>query len=164
MSKKLKYLLSIVVVLTTIATSTLIIIPIWYEDEIIKLIKEESNKNLKAELDFKNIDLSLISTFPSLKLELNQLTLTGKDTFRDIKLIELDQLAVNLDLWKIIIDGNYEINSIFLNKPSLHIKVLKDGKANYDIYNSSDSSTRVYKFLHRRFLFFKRKIYNPNWK
>ena len=43
--------MSIVVVLTTIATSTLLIIPTWYEDEIIKLIKEESNKNLKAELE-----------------------------------------------------------------------------------------------------------------
>ena len=160
MSKKLKYLLSIVVVLTTIATSTLLIIPTWYEDEIIKLIKEESNKNLKAELDFKNIDLSLISTFPSLKLELNQLTLTGKDTFRDIKLIELDQLVVNLDLWKIITDGNYEINSIFLNKPSLHIKVLKDGKANYDIYNSSDSSTENTDYAVESSTAFKLKIKN----
>lgn len=116
--------------------------PIIYKDDIIELIKEQSNENLNADLNFDDIDLSLLSTFPSMTLDLNNLTISGKDTFADIKLLDLNKLSLKLDLWKIVIDGEYEVKSISLDKPKIYVKVLSNGMANYDIYNSSDTTSQ----------------------
>lgn len=136
---KFKYLIRAISTLLILIVAILAIVPVIYKDDIIKLIKDQSNENLNAELNFEKIDLSLLSTFPSMTLEINNLTISGKDTFENLKLVELNQLTLNLDLWKIVFDGDYEVKSILLIEPKIHIKVFSDGLANYDIYNSLDT-------------------------
>ena len=137
---KSKYILKGFLLLILLLISVIVIVPIIYKDDIVKLIKEQSDEYLDSDVDFKNLDISLLSTFPSMTLEIDNLTISGKDTFKNLKLVDLNNLTIKLDLWKILIDNEYEVKSISLDQPKIHVKVLKDGTANYDIYKSTDTT------------------------
>ena len=140
---KSKYILRGFLILFLLIIATISIVPLIYKEDIIKLIKQQSDHHINADLSFDDLDLSLLSTFPSMSLEIDNLTISGKDTFQDLKLLELNSLRIKLDLWKIIIDSEYEIKSISLDEPKIHIKVLANGLANYDIYKSTDTIAEV---------------------
>ena len=140
---KSKYILRGFLILFLLIIATISIVPLIYKEDIIKLIKQQSDQHINADLSFDDLDLSLLSTFPSMSLEIDNLTISGKDTFQDLKLLELNSLRIKLDLLKIIIDSEYEIKSINLEEPKIHIKVLANGLANYDIYKSTDTVAEV---------------------
>lgn len=119
----------------------IILLPILFKDEIIQFIKDEANASLNAKLDFGEVDLSLLSTFPSFGLEINDLTLKGLNEFEDVALADIKQTKVKLDLWSVIGGDQYSISSIGLIEPKIHVKVLANGKANYDIVKSDSTAT-----------------------
>ena len=98
-----------------------------------QVIKDAANGSLNAELDFGEVNLSLLSTFPKFSLEINDLTITGIDEFEGIELLDIKQTKLKLSLWSVISGDQYEISSVGLVEPKIHIMVLEDGKANYDI-------------------------------
>ena len=136
---KFKYILKGLLILFLLLISIFSIVPLIFKDDIIKIIKQQSDQHINADIIFNDLDLSLLSSFPSMTLEIGDLTISGKDTFEDIKLLELNNLMIKLDLWKIIMDSEYEIKSISLDEPKIHVKVLASGLANYDIYKSTDT-------------------------
>ena len=121
----------------------IILLPILFKDEIVQFIKDEANASLNAELDFGEVNLSLLSTFPKFSLEINDLTLTGVDEFEGIELVEIKQTNLKLNLWSVISGDQYEISSVGLVEPKIHVLVLSDGKANYDIAISDSTDIEV---------------------
>ena len=115
----------------------LISAPFLFKDKIVAKIKEEANKNLNAKLDFGDFDLTLISSFPDFKFTLNKLSLVGINDFAGDTLIATDKLMLNINLMSVIKGEQYKINSIVLEHPTILAKVLKDGKANWDITKPS---------------------------
>ena len=99
----------------------IILLPILFKDEIVQFIKEEANSSLNAELEFGEVDLSLLSTFPKFSLEINDLTLTGVDQFEGIELVEIQQTNLKLNLWSVISGDQYEISSVGLVEPKIHV-------------------------------------------
>ena len=69
----------------------IILLPVLFKDQIVQFIKDEANASLKAELDFGEVDLGLLSTFPRFSLEINDLTLTGIEEFEGIELEDIKQ-------------------------------------------------------------------------
>ena len=118
----------------------IILLPILFKDQIVQFIKDEANANLNTELDFGEVNLSLLSTFPKFSLEINDLTLTGLDEFKGIKLADIKQTNLKLNLWSVISGDQYEISSVGLVEPKIHVMVLPDGKANYDIVKSDSTA------------------------
>jgi hypothetical protein len=141
MAKRSKYksIFKIILLLMAIMVCAAAILPFIYKDDIIRLIKKQSDEYLNADINFQDLDLSLLSTFPSMTIEIENLTIAGKDSFQDLKLVDLNKLTVKLDLWKIVMDGKYEVKSVLLDEPKIHVKVLANGTANYDIYKSVDT-------------------------
>lgn len=111
----------------------IILLPVLFKDQIVQFIKDEANASLNAKLNFTEVNLSLLSTFPKFSLEINDLTLTGVDEFEGIKLVDIKQTNLKLNLWSVISGNQYEISSVGLVEPKIHVLVLTDGKANYDI-------------------------------
>lgn len=138
-SKFLK-LLIVVVLLMGIFFSFLAFAPFFFKEDIVKFLKEQSNEHLDAELSFQELELSLLSDFPAMTLEVNQLNIKGKGDFKDIYLLNVEHLLLELDLWKILIDGKYEVHKVILDQPEIHVSVLGNGLANYDIYKTTDST------------------------
>ncbi len=110
----------------------LIVAPFIFKDKIIEKIKTVANENLNAKLDFKDVNLSLISSFPNFYLSIDDLSVVGIDEFEGLALAKVKNTALELNL-KSVIEGNYTVKSVTIDGADVYVKVLEDGTANYDI-------------------------------
>lgn len=129
MLKKVLKITGITLLVLIIAAVT---VPFLFKDKIIALVKEGANKNLNATLAFDDLDISLFSHFPKLSIELQGLSIAGKDTFKNDTLIKAKELGVSTGLMGLFAD-EISINRVWINGAKIHLRVLKDGKANWDI-------------------------------
>jgi len=137
MKKFIKITLIIIVVLVAV----IILLPIVFKGKIIDAVKEEANNNLNAKLEFTDVNLSLISNFPNITAEIENLTLTGIDTFVVDTLIDFKSLTATLDVMSIISGDEIKVKRISLINPNIYVKVLKNGLANYDIAKEDTITT-----------------------
>lgn len=121
---------------------TAIAIPFFFKDEIIAKVEEEINKNVNAKVAFEDVGLSLFRSFPDFSFRLEGLEVVGVEEFEGLRLLGVKNFDVKLDLMKAI-NGEYEIEGIHLDEPNIYVKVLKNGKANYDIAKPSTDTTTV---------------------
>jgi len=133
--KKLFIVLGIILVLLVAAV---VVLPIVLKEPITKAVKEEANRNLNATIDFKDVSISLIWSFPDLFVGVEELTIKGKDEFDGITLLYLKTLALDVDLMSAI-NGAPVINRINLAEGLANVIVLENGKANYDIVPESET-------------------------
>ena len=133
MKKLIKITLSILIVLIV----TLVAVPYFFKDDIEKFIKEEVNNSVNAKIDYSNLDLSLFSDFPNLHVKIENISVDGVQEFENIRLAEIDKFTMSLNAKKLFIDKDLEIKKIGLDGANFIIKVLKNGKANYDIAKPS---------------------------
>ncbi|HLW29580.1 MAG TPA: AsmA family protein, partial [Brumimicrobium sp.] len=117
---------------------TIIIIPIFFKDELKELALAEANKMLNAEVAVGDFDLTIFSSFPKMKLIFDDVSVTGKNEFEGIKLIDLKSFEAKLDFWSVINMEDIAVRSVKLVKPNIHVKVLESGLANYDIMKSTE--------------------------
>ncbi len=116
-----------------------------YENEVKAIVIKELNKNLQAEVkvDPKNIDLTILKTFPFCSIEFrNVLMLEAVKEKKKDTLLYADQLNLYFNirnLW----EGKYEIEKIRVNTGFLNIKLFKDGSDNYHFWKSSDKNQEV---------------------
>jgi hypothetical protein len=118
--------------------AALILIPIFFKDELKQLALDEANKMLKATVEVDDFDLTFISTFPDMTLSFDGVRITGQDDFEGIKLVDLGRLEAELGFWSVIDMENIEVRSIKLIEPKIHVKVLENGLANYDIMKTTE--------------------------
>ncbi|MBL0139632.1 MAG: membrane assembly protein AsmA [Bacteroidetes bacterium] len=115
----------------------LVAAPFLFKDKIVSKIKEETNKNLNAKVDFGDFDLSLFRSFPDFSLRLNELKVINVEPFAGDTLIYTKQLDLTVDLMSVIKGGEIKIKSVDLNSAIMNFLVDKDGKANWDIAKPS---------------------------
>lgn len=111
----------------------LIAAPFIFKDKIISIVKEETNKSLNAKVDFGEFDLSIFSSFPDFRFQINKVSVIGIDEFKDDTLAYIEQLSTDINLKSVISGGPYGINSVVIDKARILGKVLANGKANWDI-------------------------------
>ncbi len=137
--KILKRVLLIFTIFFVVLIGLAIALPIIYKDQILIKTKEEINKNVRAKVDFEDIDLSLFSHFPKFTFKLKNYRVDGIDEFEGMTLAKGESFAFTVNLWTLISQkGSFQIKSVYLEKPDIHILVLPDGKANYDIAVPTD--------------------------
>jgi hypothetical protein len=119
----------------------LVSIPFLFKDEIIDLIRKTANESLNAELNFSDADLTFLSTFPNLTLTIDDVTLEGVEEFDGVTLAQVEKTTLKLDFWAALFGDQYQIDEIYLDNPIVHIKVLENGKANYDIVKTDSTAT-----------------------
>ena len=131
-------LISVVLIILVLALA-----PVFFKDQITSIAKEQINNNINAIVDFENVNISLLRNFPNVRLGLQQFTVDGKDDFSGFRLAQANSFDVVLDLASVIFSSKpITLKSIYIDAPTVHVKVLEDGKANYDIaLPSSDSIT-----------------------
>jgi hypothetical protein len=122
----------------------LIILPFLFKDKIKELALEEANKMLKADLALGDFDLTFISTFPNMTLVMEDISLTGRNEFENVKLLDIGKFEAKLGFWSVIGGDEIEISSISLIEPHFDIRVLPDSTANYDIVKSDEEIQEEY--------------------
>lgn len=134
-SKAMKWvkriLIGFIIFLFLFVTAALTL-PILFKKQIMEAVKNAANEQLTAKINFKDVSLSLLWTFPNFSFSMKDLTITGSKEFEGLKLADIKDLSLRLNIWNVI-GGNYEVNSVILDQPKFYVKVLNNGKANYDI-------------------------------
>ena len=115
--------------------------PFIFKSKLVALVKEQANANLNAKVDFGQFDLTLISSFPDFRFKIDEVKVVGVNEFEGDTLAHLGSLSLDINLKSVLNGGPYQINSIVLDKPRLLGKILKDGKANWDIAKPSSDTT-----------------------
>jgi len=133
--KKLLYFFAFLFILLVAA---IIIVPIVLKEPITKAVKEQANANLNATIDFKEVDISLLWSFPNLYVGITELSVKGKDDFEGMTLLYLSTLELDVDVMSAL-NGSPVINSINLANGLANVLVLENGKANYDIVPEAES-------------------------
>lgn len=115
-----------------------VVLPIIYKDDVIKIVKQEINKNVNAEVNFSSVSLSLFRSFPHFSLGIQDLTVSGEDVFQYDTLAQIPQFHATIDLLSVVGSGPFKVVNITLREPKIKVVVLEDGSANYDIAAGSD--------------------------
>jgi hypothetical protein len=119
-------------------------IPTFFKDDILAAVQTKLNEQLDATVSLNpdKFSLSLFSNFPSLTIQVGDLAIVGKGDFEGDTLIAAEQLNVEANLKSVLFGDNIEVGGIKVTKPTMLVKVLPNGKANYDIY-IADSTAEV---------------------
>ena len=136
----LKKVLKISAIVLGILLLAAIILPYVFKDKIIAMVKEEANNSLNATLAFDDLDISLLSHFPKLSIELEGLSIVGHDEFKGDTLIAAGSLGISTGLMGLFQD-EISIGKVWLDEGNMNFKVLKNGKANWDIVKDTGSES-----------------------
>jgi hypothetical protein len=128
----MKTALKIIGILILVILALAILLPFIFKGKIIYVAKQEINKSVNAKVDFGDFGLSLFRSFPDFSLRMDDITVVGKSEFEKDTLADIGSLQLTVDLMSVL-SGKYEIRKIRIVKPDIHVRVLEDGKANYDI-------------------------------
>ena len=98
----------------------MLVLPYFYKDKLVELVKAEANKNLNATLDFGDVDLTFFAHFPQLTLKIEDLTLTGQGEFDGVQLVSFNSFNLVLGLGKVLAGEKIpDINQIFIDSPKV---------------------------------------------
>ncbi|NVO20430.1 MAG: hypothetical protein HXX13_12055 [Bacteroidetes bacterium] len=139
----MKKALKISAIVLGAALILLLLIPFIFKGKIVQQVQKEINANLNAKVSFEDVGLSLLSHFPDMTLKLKKLQVVGVNEFREDTLADIPALSLTINLMSVIRGSNYEVKQIYLDTPRILLKVLKDGKVNWDIAKSSGKADTV---------------------
>jgi hypothetical protein len=128
----MKKFILISLILINVVLLAAVILPVIYEDDIKAKINEEINKNVNAKVYFGSFGLGIFRDFPNLTASLDDFGVVNLAPFEGDTLLSAQSVGVGIDFWSIF-DKEFKINGITINQPKMHVKVLKNGDANYNI-------------------------------
>lgn len=132
MKKWTKRILLTLGILIVLLLAAAIILPIVFKDKIEAAVKDEVNKQLNATVNWGEWDITLLKSFPDLTVEINDVSVANQAPFEGIELARIARLIATVDIKSVFCD-RIDIKRIGLEKPRIHVKVLADGRANWDI-------------------------------
>jgi hypothetical protein len=116
--------------------------PFLFKDKLRALADKQIAQRVRAKVQYNpdDIDVTLLSTFPDLGLDIKNLRVIGLDSFSRDTLAYLPDLKVGLDLMSVVKGQQIDIKSIALDQPEISVKVLKSGRPNWDIMISDSAA------------------------
>ncbi len=130
--KLFKRLLIALVVLVVLGIGFLLAAPILFKDQVAANVKSSLNSMVEAEIDFRDINLSFLRSFPEVSLLIDDLSIVGKDTFAGKPLLTAKRTQVDVGFWSVVGgDGTYNIDAVVLDEPFVNLLVLTPELANY---------------------------------
>jgi hypothetical protein len=133
MKKAVNITLITIAALVVLLIVGILLVPILFKDRIVEVVRTELNERLDATVELTDVDITLLSTFPTLTVEVTGLEITGKGEFEGIKLWSSRSIAAGVDLLKLVRQDTITIESVEVDRPEVRIVVTEDGEANYDI-------------------------------
>ena len=133
-------LLIFVVVLVAAA----FILPVIFKDDIKAAIDREIAKSVNADVvfDADKFSLTLFRNFPNITVEMRDFGVINREPFAGEVLFATEKLEVEVNLKDVLFGDKLKIKGITLIRPIINVRVLEDGRANYDIaIPSADTTT-----------------------
>jgi hypothetical protein len=145
MKKIVKASLIVIGSLLVLIIAAAIIIPIVFKDDIKAAIDKELAASVNAEVvfDIDKLDITLFKNFPNLTVEMADLGVINREPFAGEILFATEKFGVEVNLMNILFSEQLKVKGISVIRPIINIKVLKDGRANYDVAIPSADTTAV---------------------
>ena len=80
----------------------LLLFPFIFKDKIVATLQNAVNDNLIADVVFRDVDVSFIRSFPDVHISILDLSVTGRDTFFEVPLLNTRKLRFDLNVWSLI--------------------------------------------------------------
>ncbi len=141
MNKGLKWFLIIFGTFIVLFLAAAIILPAVFKDDIKAALEKQVAKSVNADVVFSDFNISFFSNFPNITAGLDDLGVMNREPFAGEILFATDKFEVEVNLADILFSDAMQIKGISLIRPVINIKVLKDGRANYDIAIASADTT-----------------------
>ncbi|QFZ55038.1 AsmA family protein [Oceanihabitans sp. IOP_32] len=121
----------------------LIAIPFAFQGQIQDVVKNFINKNLNAKVEFSDISLSFIRSFPKAQVTVSDLLITNFAPFKDETLATAKSISFTMpikEVFKKASEGPLTVNSVKADAVLLTLKTNKLGDTNYDIVKGQEAS------------------------
>jgi hypothetical protein len=136
-----KKILKVVGILLLVLVIAAVAIPYFFKDKIMSLVKTELNKQLVADVDFKDVDISLIRRFPRLAVALEDLSVVNRAPFAGDTLFAVKKIDLALNLMSVIKGDKMDIYNVSVQSPRIHAIINKQGQVNWDIMKPDTAQT-----------------------
>lgn len=141
MNKGLKWLLIIFGGFMILFLAAAIIVPAVFKDDIRAILEKEVAKNVNADVVFDDFNLSFFSNFPNITAGLDDLGVMNRAPFAGEMLFATEKFEVEVNLADLLFSDALQVKGITLVRPVVNVRVLQDGRANYDIAMPSTDTT-----------------------
>lgn len=140
--KKLLLILGIIFVIFLAAAFAL---PIIFKDDILAAVDKgiDNSVNAKVYYDPDKFDLTFFRNFPNVTVAMGDFGVIGIEEFAGDTLADIHSFDLIVNLKSLIFDDQPRISGIHLDQPRIYVKVLENGKANYDIAKPSEEPETV---------------------
>lgn len=132
MAKWTKRILLVTGILVLLLLVAAVLLPILYKDKIEAAVKKQVNESVNATVEWGDWDLGIIRSFPNASIAVDNVRVCNKTPFEGICLADIGKVRITIGLMSLFSD-QIKVRNVALDKPFIHVKVLKDGRANWDI-------------------------------
>ncbi|MEP5341021.1 MAG: AsmA-like C-terminal region-containing protein [Algibacter sp.] len=139
----MKKVLKVLGISVLIIIALLIAIPFAFQGQIKDMVKVFINQNLNANVEFSDLSLSFIKSFPEAHVAVNDLVITNFEPFKDETFASIKDIEFTMsitELFKNASDEPIVVNSIYVNEALLTLKTDTFGNANYDIAKEDNNN------------------------
>jgi uncharacterized protein involved in outer membrane biogenesis len=121
------------------------ILPVVFKDDIKAAVDKAIAENVNADVifDVNNFDVTLFRHFPNVTAEIKELGVFNRAPFEGEHLFVVERLEIEINLKDILFGDQIRLKGITLVRPQINVKVLQDGRANYDIAVPSKDTVKV---------------------
>ncbi len=112
-----------------------------FKDEIIGFFIRESNRHINTPVDVGEIDISVLTHFPNISIDLNRVTVKESHEKNSGVLGRARLISLSFSPFDII-NKDYVLKGLHIEDAEVNLKIDKDGKPNYLIINKDTSSAK----------------------
>ncbi|GAA3646744.1 AsmA-like C-terminal region-containing protein [Flavivirga jejuensis] len=126
-----------------IILALLIATPFAFKSQIKDMVKRSINENLNAQVEFSDVSLSFIKSFPKAHVSVSDLVITNLEPFKGQTFVTSKNIALTMsimELFKTSGEDPIVVKSIAVDEILLTLKTDKFGNANYDIAKSTEDA------------------------
>jgi hypothetical protein len=136
--KIIKYLLITVFALVLFCTAAVIIIYIYYSDNIVQYAIKQINKNINVEVKIENASLDLFKNFPNASIRLRQVRIINHSPAIDT-IATTSNVYLQFNLIELL-HKKYILQGINLENGSINLIFDSNGKLNFNLFKEGDST------------------------
>jgi hypothetical protein len=139
----MKKALKIIGITLLIIFFLLLAIPFAFQSQIKDMVKRFINENVNAKVEFSDVSLSLIRSFPQAHVEVEDLVITNFKPFEGETFVTAKNIAFTMsvnELFKTSSEEPIVVNSITIDEALLTLKTDALGNNNYDITKEKENT------------------------
>lgn len=141
MKKLLKWIAAIVVVVVVLLVAAAFVLPMIvdpndYKEEISAAVSKKTGRDLTIEGDIK------WSVFPSIGIELNDVSLSNPGGFGDQPMLDIGEAGISLKFLPLL-KRRVEVGEVSMSDVSINLSRKADGKNNWDDLSGAGTSSKT---------------------